>query len=42
VPDSRNSLSYIRDRFDNFLTDEKEQIAQKTINYQTEQGLIAI
>lgn len=41
-PESKNSLSYIRDRFDNFLTDEKEQIAQKTINYQTEQWLIAI
>lgn len=41
-PETRNTLSYIRDRFDNFLTDEKEQIAQKTINYQTEQWLIAI
>jgi len=41
-PETRTKLSYITDRFDNFLTDEKEQIAQKTINYQTEQALIAI
>lgn len=41
-PTTWNKLSYITDRFDNFLQDEKEQIAQKTINYQTEQWLIAI
>jgi len=42
IPESRNKLSYITDRIDNFITDEKEQIAKKTINYQTEQALIAI
>lgn len=41
-PSSRNKLSYITDRIDNFITDEKELIKNKTINYQTEQGLIAI
>lgn len=39
---SRNKLSYITDRIDNFITDEKEQIKNKTINYQTEQAIIAI
>lgn len=42
VPESRNKLSYITDRIDNFITDEKELIKNKTINYQTEQALIAI
>lgn len=42
IPETKNKLSYITDRFDNFLQDEKEQIDQKTINYQTEQWLIAI
>jgi len=42
IKETRNKLSYITDRIDNFITDEKEQIAKKTINYQTEQGLIAI
>ncbi len=41
-PTSRNKLSYITDRIDNFITDEKEQIKNKTINYQTEQAIIAI
>lgn len=41
-PDTRNKLSYITDRIDNFITDEKELIKNKTINYQTEQALIAI
>lgn len=41
-PTSRNKLSYIHDRFNNFLSDEKELIKNKTINYQTEQALIAI
>lgn len=41
-PTSRNKLSYITDRIDNFITDEKELIKNKTINYQTEQALIAI
>ncbi|MDD5770518.1 MAG: putative peptidoglycan glycosyltransferase FtsW [Candidatus Gracilibacteria bacterium] len=41
-PETKNKLSYITDRIDNFITDEKEQIKNKTINYQTEQGLIAI
>lgn len=39
---TRNKLSYITDRIDNFITDEKEQIKNKTINYQTEQAIIAI
>jgi cell division protein FtsW len=39
---SKNKLSYITDRIDNFITDEKKQIKDKTINYQTEQAIIAI
>jgi len=39
---TRNKLSYITDRIDNFITDEKEQIKNKTINYQTKQAIIAI
>lgn len=42
IPSERNKLSYITDRIDNFITDEKEQIKNKTINYQTEQWIIAI
>lgn len=42
IPSSRNSLSYITDRIDNFLSDNKTSIENKTINYQTKQGLIAI
>jgi len=41
-PDDRNSLSYITDRVDNFLADNQTAIKNKSINYQTEQGLIAI
>lgn len=37
-----NTLGYITQRIDNFLADNKEAIAQKTINYQTEQALIAV
>lgn len=37
-----NSLWYITQRIDNFIADEKEQIKNKTINYQTEQAIIAI
>lgn len=37
-----NSLWYISQRIDNFLADNKEAIKNKTINYQTEQALIAI
>lgn len=37
-----NTLSYITDRIDNFLTDNKSAISKKTIHYQTEQALIAI
>ena len=37
-----NKLGYITQRIDNFLSDEKEAINNKTINYQTEQALIAI
>lgn len=42
VPTSRNKLSYITDRIDNFLANNKEAIKNRTINYQTEQALIAI
>jgi cell division protein FtsW len=38
----RNSFSYITDRVDNFLADNQNAIQNKTINFQTEQGLIAI
>lgn len=38
----RNSFSYITDRVDNFLADNQDAIQNKTINFQTEQGLIAI
>jgi len=41
-PEDRNKLSYITDRIDNFLADNQTAIKNKTINYQTEQGLIAI
>ncbi len=37
-----NSLGYITQRIDNFLSDEKTSIENKTINYQTEQAIIAI
>ncbi len=37
-----NSLWYITNRIDNFLADNQEAIANKTINYQTEQALVAI
>lgn len=37
-----NNLWYITQRIDNFLADEKEAIKNQTINYQTEQALIAI
>lgn len=37
-----NKLWYVRQRIDNFLTDERTSIENKTINYQTEQWLIAI
>lgn len=39
---NQNNLWYITQRIDNFLADKKEAIANKTINYQTEQALIAI
>ena len=39
---SLNKLWYVTKRIDNFLADNKTAIANKTINYQTEQGLIAI
>ncbi|QFR39226.1 cell division protein FtsW [Candidatus Gracilibacteria bacterium 28_42_T64] len=41
-PETANKLSYITNRIDNFLSDNKEAIKNKTINYQTEQALIAI
>lgn len=37
-----NTLWYITQRIDNFLANDKEAITKKTINYQTEQALIAI
>jgi len=37
-----NSLWYITQRIDNFLSDNEQAIKNKTINYQTEQALIAI
>lgn len=37
-----NSLWYVTQRIDNFLSDEKTSIENKTINYQTEQAVIAI
>jgi len=42
TPSDRNSFSYITNRVDNFLADNKNAIQNKTINFQTEQGLIAI
>lgn len=42
IPESRNKLSYITDRVNNFITDEKELIKNQTINFQTEQAIIAI
>ncbi|MDD2907334.1 MAG: putative peptidoglycan glycosyltransferase FtsW [Candidatus Gracilibacteria bacterium] len=39
---NENTLGYITQRIDNFLADNKEAIKNKTINYQTEQALIAI
>lgn len=40
--ETRTKTSYITDRIDNFLDDNREAIKNKTINYQTEQALIAI
>lgn len=37
-----NPLSYISKRIDNFMSNNKNAIANNTINYQTKQGLIAI
>ncbi len=37
-----NSFWYISQRIDNFLSDEKTSIENKSINYQTEQAIIAI
>lgn len=37
-----NSLWYITQRIDNFMAPSEESINNKTINYQTEQALIAI
>lgn len=37
-----NNLWYITQRIDNFFADNREAISNKTINYQTEQALIAI
>lgn len=39
---NRNTLTYISDRFDNFLADNKNSIQNKTINFQTLQWLIAV
>lgn len=40
--ENRNTLTYISERFDNFLSDNKNSIQNKTINFQTLQWLIAI
>ena len=37
-----NTLGYVTQRMDNFLADNEDSIRNKTINYQTEQALIAI
>lgn len=37
-----NTLGYITQRIDTFLDDNEQAIENKTINYQTEQALIAI
>ena len=37
-----NTLGYITQRIDNFLANNEEAIKNRTINYQTEQALIAI
>lgn len=42
VPEDRKTLSYITDRIDNFFSSTEDAIRNKTINYQTEQWLIAI
>lgn len=39
---NNNTFWYVTQRIDNFLSDKKKAIASRTINYQTEQGLIAI
>lgn len=39
---NRNTLTYISDRFDNFVADNKNLIQNKTINFQTLQWLIAV
>lgn len=39
---NENTLGYITQRIDNFLADNQDAIQNKTINYQTEQALIAI
>jgi len=39
---NENTLWYITQRMDNFLADNQDAINNKTINYQTEQALIAI
>ena len=39
---NQNTFWYITQRIDNFLADNKEAISNKTINYQTEQAIIAI
>lgn len=41
-PNEHNTLSYITERVDNFLSDNKTSIQNRTINFQTEQGLVAI
>ncbi len=39
---NKNTFGYITQRIDTFLDDSEEAIQNKTINYQTEQALIAI
>lgn len=40
--ETRNSLSYITERVDTFLANKKDLISSKKMNYQLEQGFIAI
>jgi cell division protein FtsW len=38
----KSKFAYVTERIDNYLSDNKTAIQKQTINFQTEQGLIAI
>lgn len=40
--ENKNNLGYVTQRIDNFLADNEDAIKNRTINFQTEQALIAI